>query len=137
MRAFIAVVLAASAALVAASPVADLEARVPFFSKVFDNQTAATQSPSYMTFTLVDPFSPVTDCVEFCIKICDCKAVNVYLDNGGKGITLPDGKAAQYTCSAFSDVIDTSMNTNAGGQDEHGDGQLNFITRSSGWVRNF
>ncbi len=54
-----------------------------------------------------------------------------------KGIALPDGKAAQYTCSAFSDVIDMSMNTNAGGQDQHGDGHLNFITKSSGWVRKF
>ncbi len=47
------------AAFVAASPVAELDARVPFFSQVFDNATAATQSSSYMTFTLVEPGTPV------------------------------------------------------------------------------
>ncbi|KAF9004121.1 hypothetical protein BDZ89DRAFT_1049633 [Hymenopellis radicata] len=123
------VAIVALAAVVAA----ELDARVPFFSEVFDNATAATQSPSYMTFTLVAPGTPVEG---QSLSIASSSASKSAIARPSM-FTWTTLGSALYTCSAFSDAIDTNMNTNAGGQDQHGDGHLNFITKSSGWVRDF
>lgn len=88
---------------------------------------AATQDPSYLTYTLA---TNVADCLDACTKIDKCVFVNTYFDHFDLEADLPKHTPGMLTCAMFSACVGTDKNDNWGGQDDP-----NVIENSNGYCR--
>ncbi|KAF9018518.1 hypothetical protein BDZ89DRAFT_1165155 [Hymenopellis radicata] len=131
------------APVLAAAAAAPLKAHGSSFTEVVKDQNAVTASSSYIpTRWSTQPMLLRI----ILLSLSNRKAIDLYLDNNGKVIVHSLASSSHDYClpgasafmaklpSTLSAPINASMNTNYGGLDQHGNGQLNYITKSSGSV---
>ncbi|ESK82577.1 fruit-body specific protein a [Moniliophthora roreri MCA 2997] len=96
------------------------------YTEVFSGYDGAIQADDYLTFGLVDT---VADCKAMCDDVEGCTFFNTYYDINGKD------DSPLLTCALFKYCHTKEDAINKGGQNQIGDGRLNYIKDSAGYCK--